>query len=278
MDIKLSGLPYKLRRRAPAGARRQDRSGPVSRLLGRRWRRRPRRYAGWCRACALGEVVDDGGLDRRRQRRRSPRWSSISDADRIAAVGSAFCWPAMSGAEPCTGSNMEGVVRSGLTLPRRGQADAAGDRGGEVGDDVAEEVVGDDHVEAGRVGGHEDHRRVDVQVVDGDVGELRGRPRSTSRHQTAPAWTSTLVLWTRVSFLRGTALGAGERVADHPLDAERGVDADLGGDLGRRADAQRAAVAGVGTLGALADHHEVDVAGVRPAATSRPGRSATDAG
>ena len=32
-------------------------------------------------------------------------------------MGSAFCWPAMSGAEPCTGSNMLGAVRSGLMLP-----------------------------------------------------------------------------------------------------------------------------------------------------------------
>src|SRR5690606_38614460 len=52
------------------------------------------------------------------------------------------------------------------------EPDAAGDGGGEVGDDVAEEVVGDDDVEAGRVGDEEDHRGVDVQVVDGDVGEL----------------------------------------------------------------------------------------------------------
>ena len=37
--------------------------------------------------------------------------------DRIAAVGSAFCCPAMSGAEPCTGSNMLGAVPSGLMLP-----------------------------------------------------------------------------------------------------------------------------------------------------------------
>ena len=35
----------------------------------------------------------------------------------MAAVGSAFCWPAMSGALPCTGSNMLGVVPSGLMLP-----------------------------------------------------------------------------------------------------------------------------------------------------------------
>ena len=37
--------------------------------------------------------------------------------DRMAAVGSASCWPAMSGAEPWTGSNIDGAVRSGFTLP-----------------------------------------------------------------------------------------------------------------------------------------------------------------
>src|SRR5690606_6655960 len=35
----------------------------------------------------------------------------------------------------------------GVDVAARGQADAAGDGGAEVGDDVAEEVVGDDHVE-----------------------------------------------------------------------------------------------------------------------------------
>ncbi len=46
-----------------------------------------------------------------------PRWSSSSAPLRIAAVGSATSWPAMSGADPCTGSNIDGAVRSGLTLP-----------------------------------------------------------------------------------------------------------------------------------------------------------------
>ena len=63
-------------------------------------------------------------------------------------MGSALPWPAMSGAEPCTGSNIDGNSPHGLMLPRGGDADAAGDGRGEVGDDVAEEVVGDDHVEA----------------------------------------------------------------------------------------------------------------------------------
>src|SRR5262249_58628053 len=47
----------------------------------------------------------------------SPRCSSNMPADKIAASGLAMPLPAMSGAEPCTGSNMLGYVRSGLMLP-----------------------------------------------------------------------------------------------------------------------------------------------------------------
>ena len=96
---------------------------------------------------------------------------------RIAAVGSALRCPAMSGAEPCTGSNMLGVVPLGVDVAAGGQTDAAGDGAGQVGQDVAEQVVGDDHVEPGRIGGQQDRRRVDVQVVDGDVGKLGGHRR-----------------------------------------------------------------------------------------------------
>ncbi len=54
----------------------------------------------------------------------------------------------MSGAEPWTGSNIDGAVRSGLTLPEAARPMPPVIGGGEVGDDVAEQVVGDDDVEA----------------------------------------------------------------------------------------------------------------------------------
>ena len=53
-----------------------------------------------------------------------------------------------------------------------------------------------------------------------------------------------------------------EGVPHDPLHAVRRVEADLGGDLVRRALAHDAAVADVRALGALADHDEVDVAGL----------------
>src|SRR5215475_12288433 len=46
----------------------------------------------------------------------SPRWSSIIAPAQTAPTGLARPVPAMSGADPCTGSNMPGLVRSGVML------------------------------------------------------------------------------------------------------------------------------------------------------------------
>src|SRR5207253_1630137 len=46
----------------------------------------------------------------------SPRCSSIMAPDQICPTGLAMPWPAISGADPCTGSNIEGYSRSGLRL------------------------------------------------------------------------------------------------------------------------------------------------------------------
>src|SRR6202012_3240151 len=76
-----------------------------------------------------------------------------------------------------------------------------------------------------------------------------------------------------------TLLSARERVFHDTAHAERGVDADLGGYFRGGADANRAAGPGVGTLGALADHDEIDlrVAGQWAAdARIQPARSQVD--
>src|SRR5437868_12801845 len=46
----------------------------------------------------------------------SCKWRSIMAPDQICATGFAIPRPAMSGAEPCTGSNIDGYFRSGLRL------------------------------------------------------------------------------------------------------------------------------------------------------------------
>ena len=44
----------------------------------------------------------------------SPKWSSIKAPDHICPIGFAIPFPAMSGAEPWTGSNRDGYLFSGL--------------------------------------------------------------------------------------------------------------------------------------------------------------------
>ena len=92
-----------------------------------------------------------------------------------------------------------------VEVAARGEADAAGDRGRQVGDDVAEQVVGDDHVVAAGVGDQVDRRRVDVVVGGRDVGELGGDRVRTCGTRGRRRMTSTLFLWTSVRCLRGRA-------------------------------------------------------------------------
>ncbi len=68
---------------------------------------------------------------------------------------------------------MDGLEDSGAALPqarRRQHAERAGEHRGFVGEDVAEHVLGDDHVEAARAGDELHRGVVDEHVVEGDVG------------------------------------------------------------------------------------------------------------
>lgn len=88
-----------------------------------------------------------------------------------------------------------------VDIPTGRQADTATYRRGQIGDDVAEQVVGDDHVEATRVGDHVDGGGVDVLVGHLDVrvafADLVDGPQPQS-----PAKVNTLILCTNVRCLR----------------------------------------------------------------------------
>ena len=93
---------------------------------------------------------------------------------RMVASGLTMPLPAISGAEPCTGSNMEGKRRSGSRLALGGQPHAADDDGRKIAQDIAEQVGAHHHVEALRAA-HEIHGGgVHQQRFGFDAGELRG--------------------------------------------------------------------------------------------------------
>jgi len=156
----------------------------------------------------------------------------------------------------------------GIDISAGGQANSAAHRRGQVGDDVAEQIVGDDHVKATGVGDKEDRGRVDVLISDLDVWIFRADLRDDPRPQ-RPGEHQNIVLVHKRQVLT-TLPGPLERVFHYSAHTERGIDADLGGDLVGRSDADRATVTGVRALGPLAHHHEVDV-GVSRERTVHPG-------
>ena len=104
---------------------------------------------------------------------------SNSATERSIAAGFAIPFPAMSGAEPWTGSKS-----------RRAVAEAGGGRdpeaacnvGGDVGEDVAEGVLRQEHVEPGRPLDEREACGVDEHVLELDVGVVAG----DVRHDLAP--------------------------------------------------------------------------------------------
>ena len=140
---------------------------------------------------------------------------------------------------------------------RSGVADATDHGTGLVGDDVAEEVVGQDHVEAGRVGHHEDGGRVDVQVVVGDLRVFLGHLVDDALPHVAGV--DQHVLLVHKGHVLPALHGQLEGVTHHALHTVGGVDGDFGGHLVRGATAHRAAGTAVQAFGAFTHHDEVDV-------------------
>ena len=138
-----------------------------------------------------------------------------------------------------------------------GEPDAAGDRPAEVGEDVTEQVVRDDHVVALRVGHEVDAGGVDVVVGRADVGVLGSDMVERALPQVAGEGQHVRLVDHR-QVLAAALLGQPEGVADAALDAHAGVDRALRGHLVLGPLAEDAALAHVRALGVLADHHHVD--------------------
>ena len=146
-----------------------------------------------------------------------------------------------------------------VQVGRGGEADPAGDGAGEVGEDVAEEVVGDDDVVARGPLDQVDAGRVDVVVVTAHPGVLGGHLVDGPLPQVAGEGEDVGLVHEGEVMPGSRLRGELEGEADAALDPHAGVDRALGGHLVGRALAQEAALAGVGTFGVLPDDDEVAV-------------------
>ena len=153
----------------------------------------------------------------------------------------------------------------GIEVRRRIQAEAAGDPAGQVAQDVAEQVRSDDHVERVRPPHQFERRRIDVQLVGPDVGELR---REFSEHAIPQHVSVALRIRLRDHRQRAAPRpGEREREAQDALDAPARVQGRLHRHFLRRAGREQAAVVDVLALGVLADDDDIDGIG----AAKRPG-------
>ena len=147
-----------------------------------------------------------------------------------------------------------GAIR--IEVARRREADTPGYRATEIGEDVAEQVVGDDHVVTLRRLHEIDAGRVDVVVSRLDVGELGRHFVERALPEIAGEGQHVRLVYEREMFAIAF-VGQIERVTNTAFDTEPGVDRTLRRDLVRRALAQEAALARVGALGVLPDDDEV---------------------
>ena len=95
----------------------------------------------------------------------SPRCSSIIAPDQIWPIGLAMPLPAMSGAEPCTGSNSDGKSRSGLMFAEGAMPIVPHTGRPEVGQDVAEQIRADYDIEPIGVEHEMRGENVDVELI-----------------------------------------------------------------------------------------------------------------
>ena len=155
------------------------------------------------------------------------------------------------------------------------EAEAAGELRGEIADDVAEEIVGDDDVELARVADEFHCEGVDVEMAGVDVGifgadgsedalpEVAGVGHGVGfvGHADAQGLGGRGAGRLEAGATCGVGLGVLEGVADDALDPLAGVDVFLDGDFVGRVFLEEAAHADVKALGVFAEDDEADVVG-----------------
>ena len=145
-----------------------------------------------------------------------------------------------------------------MDVAGRRHAEPALERGSQVGDDVAEQVVGDDHLKLPGVQ-HQVHRqRVDVVVRRVDAGIARRRLSKYPLPQ-GVAVRHRVALVRHANLRQPARSGELERVADDSAHTFIGVDLLLDRYLIVRAGLEASADAHIDPFRVLAEHDEADV-------------------
>src|SRR5580693_8409083 len=155
----------------------------------------------------------------------------------------------------------------GMNIPAGRHAEAALQSGGEVGDDVAEHIVGHDHIEPARIADHLQAQRVYVHVLRRDLRMLAAYLLKDALPQAARVGHGIrLVAHEHALAGRtvelGVALTIFEGIADGALDTLARVDVLLNRDFIRRSLLEDSTRIGIDTLGVFADDDEIHVLGL----------------
>ena len=166
--------------------------------------------------------------------------------------------PAMSGAEPCTGSNSEGKRRSGLMFPA-GAMPIVG--GAEVGKDVAEQIGRHDDVEP--IGMLDEMRGQDVDMIFIPThAGIMLRHRFDTFVPIGHRYRNAVGLGRRSQMVLFPPLREVEGIFQDPVGADPRHDRFLHDDFTVRVRKNPAADRRIFAFGIFADDIEIDVAGL----------------
>src|ERR1700677_900584 len=153
---------------------------------------------------------------------------------------------------------------AGVNISAGGQAQAALKPGGEVGDDIAEHVVGHDYVEWAWVAHHLHTERVYIHVLRFDLWMFAADFFEYSLPKTSGV-SHGIRLIAHEHALAGRTIGLGvlltvlEGIADDALHTLARVNVFLRRDFVWRALLEDSASVGVNAFRVFADHHEIHI-------------------
>ncbi len=210
---------------------------------------------------AGGEGLDDGVVDGGGGFRRAEVIEHHGcREDGGHGVGDAFTEDVGGGT--VDGFEHGGEAAGGVEIGAGGEADGAGNDGGEVAEDIAEQVGCDDDIEGVGAANEVHGGGIDEEGLGGDVGELGGDVVEGAVPEDHAVALGVGLGDGSDAFAAIAAAGEFEGVADDAFAAATGEDRCLDGDFVGLVVIEEAADLRVLAFGVFADDDHVDIAGV----------------